>query len=165
MLTYAAFIQKAKKLTNAGENLHVDKMLYLVEIHHQRLLWQRLWKKDWESILRAERLSTIGLFNNFKQATKYLSEEELRRFGVMASARIGSLSTKIREDVLRQVRSWWQEHRVPPEYQLVTEFVRLHSRIPKAKKHRIPILLAHIKKQNHILRTNGLHPLPLPLPV
>jgi len=159
--TYNAFVAKAKQLTNAGEKAQVEKMVYLLDIYHDPSLWRGTWKRSFKKILRDERLCTWTLFKNFEQASLCLSSTALRHFGVMASARIGSLTGTTRRQVLDQVQKWWEDHKVPPEYQLVTEFVK--SRLPpKPKAVSRKRLIAHIKKIEQILRDNDITPPPFP---
>lgn len=155
---YDAFVAKARQLTAAGEAKYVEKMLFLNTIFDTPQIW--IWRHtSWDDVLDHYKFSTANLFYNFRNGCKVVPAADVYRFGVMATARVGQLPVKLRSRVVPAMRDWYAKYRTPPEYQLVTAFVRTLS--PK-KERRKPDLHAYIRKLQQILRSNGITPPPMP---
>lgn len=123
-MNYQAFIKSAKDFANRGEEHRLKLMVLLVEYEPKKALWMvnPHGIRKWDALLRHEGLCTPSLFHAFKQASKIVDVE---KFGVYASAAIVKLPKEHRAEVIRRTRSWINEHRLPPHYQRVTQYVRL----------------------------------------
>jgi len=154
---YGTFVKTARKYANSGEEQRLSLMLLLLETESKTAIW---WEnphktRRWEVLLREERLCTPALYRAFKTASKFL---EVRKFGVYASAAIGRLPKEHRQVVMRKTVDWIKTHKVPPTYQLVSEYVRQRKReLGIATPPRISPQVVKLRKENAKLKRRVAH--------
>lgn len=123
-MNYQAFIKSAKDFANRGEEHRLKLMLLLVEYEPLKALWMANPHgiRKWDALLRHEGLCTPSLFHAFRRASKIV---DVKLFGVYGSAAIEKLPKEHRAEVILRTRAWINEHKLPPHYQRVTQYVRL----------------------------------------
>lgn len=147
-MKYEAFVRTARKYANSGEEQRLSLMTLLIETEPQTAIW---WSnphktRRWDVLLREERLCTPTLYRAFKAGAKFL---DVRKFGVYASAALARLPKEHRQSVTRMTLTWIKDHRVPPTYQLVAEYVRQRKReLGIQKPRKVSPLIAKLKKEN-----------------
>ena len=120
--TYDSFVQTAKNFANKGEEYRLRLMHLLIEMEAAKVVWYGHPHTTWTDVLCEERLCTPAAFAAFKKAITYgLKVDQL---GVAASCLLAKQTKDIRTIVVRQTTEWVKQHKVPPSYQLVSEYVK-----------------------------------------
>lgn len=161
--TLPAYMTELRLLANQGEDAQVRKMLLLVDLFQAKELWIHVYG-SWSTFLDLHRFATPSLFQRFRSALSVMSDKDAKRFGVKTTALLGSLPLDIRQGIIDRVRAWVMEHKIPPEYQRVTEYVKqIAPSTPRPKDgKKVLTLLRHIGKLNRLLRDCGVRPPEVP---
>jgi len=120
-MNYKEFASTARDLLYSGEATHLRLMDLLVKVHDT----PRIWKKEhgtWAELLRVERLCTLARFKAFERVVA--QDLPVEKLGVDAACRIATYPKQVQETALAMTLGWIDEHKVPPTYQLVAEFVK-----------------------------------------
>lgn len=97
-------------------------MQLLVEMEPMKLVWYGHPHNSWKDVLLEERLCTFTAFNAWKKAVGFNIPVEM--VGVSAACLLAKQQREVRTTVLRQTVAWVKTYQVPPNYQLVSEYVK-----------------------------------------
>ena len=147
---YATFLAQARNLANRGEKYTLRLMLLLVEVEEAKAVWQGHPHKTWPDVLREERLCTPSTYEAFKKAVGLgINVEEV---GVEAACLLAKKKATVRSGVLRKTMGWIKTYKVPPRYQLVSEYVRKHMKEHGESR---PSKPSKAKRENEALKTSN----------
>jgi hypothetical protein len=104
-------------------------MEYLLTISLQPLVWREKYL-TFNKLLLNEKLCTVSRFLAFKKAVRL--QLPLKSLGVEAACLLACLPKAKRSEIRRLVVGWVGKHKIPPTYQLVSEYIK--RAIPKKKR-------------------------------
>jgi hypothetical protein len=149
---YESFIRNVKSYATRGESYRLKMMKLLVEMRPLTRVWQKGPYQNWDDMLRQESLCTPAHYRAFEKATTLLSDQDIERFGVYASALIARVPAQFRQQIIKQTRSWIALSNMPPTYQLIAKHVS--DLIPKSEKKKQGPTVKELREEVEVLRLN-----------
>lgn len=156
-MNYPQFVKLARSYAKASDEAQIRLLRLLMDVHEAPAIWQSK-HSTWEEVLRAEKFCTVHRYTSFRKAVSLgISPEKL---GVDAACLLATYSSTLRKKALTQTRSWIEQHRVPPTYQLVAEYVKelrpTKKAKPKPKAQKIKTLWNYILKLQAVCKEHGI---------